>query len=236
MRLPAAPAGPRAAFTLPAIGCAVAAFGLALAGPATAAGDATRGARLFQACAACHTLEPGRHRTGPSLAGIWGKKAAASPEFRRYSEALKRSGLVWNEGTLDKWLADPQAAVPGTLMTYQGISDPQPRADLIAFLRTAADGKASQARRGRAHPDLKNAPLEARVTAIRHCGDTYFVTAGTKQTTPFWEFNLRFKTDSGTSGPGFGHPVLVNQGMQGDRAQIVFSRSSEISSFIQEKC
>ncbi|MFY9315401.1 MAG: hypothetical protein WAO95_07555 [Burkholderiales bacterium] len=63
------------------------------AGVALAAGNAQRGARTFRACAACHTLEPGRHMTGPSLAGVWGRKAAGGTGFQRYSEPLKRSGI-----------------------------------------------------------------------------------------------------------------------------------------------
>lgn len=209
---------------------------LAVSAHAAAAGDALRGARVFQACSACHTLESGRHTTGPSLAGIWGKKAGAAADFHRYSEPLKRSGIVWNEASLDKWIANPQAAVPGTLMTFPGISEAPIRADLIAFLRTATAGKAPARGGVSGHPDLKKSPPDARVAAIRHCADSYFVTTGTQQTIPFWEFNLRFKTDSGPSGPTVGQPVLVGQGMQGDRAQVVFSNPGEISSFIREKC
>lgn len=211
-------------------------FSLLVAGAAAAAGDAQRGARAFQACAACHTLEPGRHLTGPSLAGIWGRKAASETGFQRYSEALKRSGLTWNEASLDKWLANPETAVPGNLMSFQGIGDAQARADLIALLRAASEGKAPRAAQTRPLPDLKTAPPGAMVSAIRHCGDTYFVTNGANETRPFWDFNLRFKTDAGPSGPAPGKPVLVGQGMQGDRAQVVFSRPAEISAFIREGC
>lgn len=210
---------------------------LAISPDVQAAGDARRGESVFRSCAACHALEPGRHMTGPSLAGIWGKKAGTDPGFRRYSEALRHSAIVWNGGSLDQWLTKPQALVPGNYMTFQGLPDAQPRADLIAYLRVAAsDGKASQFRQRASHPDLKKSPDAARVAEIRHCGDTYFVTTGTQELRPFWEFNLRFKTDSGPSGPAAGHPVLVSQGMQGDRAQIVFSQPGEISRFIREKC
>jgi cytochrome c len=209
---------------------------IGLTGAAVAAGDAQRGARAFQACAACHTLEPGRHMTGPSLAGIWRRKAAGEAGFQRYSEALKRSGIVWSETTLDKWLSNPETAVPGNLMAFQGVGDEQARADLIALLRAASEGKAPRAAQARALPDLKKAPPGATVTAIRHCGDTYFVTNGADETRPFWDFNLRFKTDAGPSGPAPGKPVLVGQGMQGDRAQVVFSRPAEISAFIREAC
>jgi len=206
------------------------------AAPALAAGDSARGARAFGACAACHSLEPGRHQTGPSLAGVWGRKAGALESFPRYSAALKRSGIVWNERTLDAWLANPQKNVPGNYMLFRGISDERARADLAAFLRAAAEGGEAVAPRSPASPDQKQAPPAAVVTALRHCGDTYFVTNGEGNTIPYWEFNLRFKTDSSSSGPAPGRPVLVGQGMQGDRAQVVFARFEEISAFIRNDC
>lgn len=212
--------------------CASALFG---AGAAEAAGVAGRGANAFRACSACHSLEPGAHRTGPSLAGVWGRRAGSLADFTRYSGALKRSGLVWNDQTLDHWLRDPEKAVPGNYMRFRGIDAEQTRADLIAFLRAAAPGK-SAATPGRATPDLRQAPTVARITAIRHCGDSYYVTNAQGDTVPFWEFNLRFKTDSGSSGPAPGQPVMVGAGMQGDRAQVVFANYHEISSFIVEKC
>ena len=215
---------------------AAAVVALLSAGAAFAAGDAQRGARAFQACAACHALEPGRHMTGPSLGRIWGRKAASEEDFQRYSEALKRSGIVWSEASLDKWLANPQTAVPGNLMSFEGVRDEQARADLIALLRAASEGKAPRAAQARPRPDLKKAPPAATVTAIRRCGDSYFVTNGANETAPYWEFNLRFKTDASPSGPAPGKPVLVGQGMQGDRAQVVFARPAEISALIREGC
>lgn len=207
-----------------------------LSGTALGAGDAQRGARAFQACAACHSLEPGRHMTGPSLAGLWGRKAASQSDFRRYSEAMKRSDIVWTEGTLDKWLANPESSVPGNFMVFEGMRDEKARADLIAFLRASAEGKSPTVRQAPAFPDLKKTPPQAVITAIRHCKDTYYITDGKEETRPYWEFNLRFKTDSGASGPAAGRPVLVGQGMRGDRAQVVFANPAEISTFIREGC
>jgi cytochrome c len=209
---------------------------LAVAGAAGAAGDAQRGARVFGACAACHTLESERHITGPSLAGVWGRKAGSLETYRRYSDALKRSGLVWDEATLDAWLRDPQKAVPGNAMQFPGLPDERARADLVAFLKAAAEGKAPRARQAQALPELKAASPASTVASIRHCGDSYFVTNGKGETLAFWEFNLRFKTDSSASGPLPGKPVMVGQGMQGDRAQVVFAKPGEISSFIREGC
>ena len=72
--------------------------------------------------------------------------------------------------------------------------------------------------------------------AIRHCGDGYHVTTEDGQIVPFWEFNLRFKTDSSRLGPSKGRPVLLPAGMQGDRASIVFASPEEISRTIEAKC
>ncbi|MFZ3237207.1 MAG: hypothetical protein WA184_17810, partial [Stellaceae bacterium] len=91
--------------------------GLALFWPivtavAAAAGDAGDGARAFRLCAACHSLRPEVNMSGPSLAGIWGRKAGSLPNFPRYSAALAGASVVWNEQTLDAWLADPAAFIP----------------------------------------------------------------------------------------------------------------------------
>jgi len=115
------------------------AFALGAAGAGSAAGDKERGARAFGACAACHSLEPGRHLTGPSLSGLWGRKAGTHGDFLRYSRALKDSGLVWNEQTLDRWLRNPEALVQGNFMQFGGVKDDRARADLLAFLKAASE-------------------------------------------------------------------------------------------------
>ncbi len=215
---------------------------LATSAPALGAGDATRGANVFRACAACHSLAAGEQLTGPSLAGVWQRKAASAEGFDRYSEALKRSGLVWTGDALDKWLADPEALVPGTSMTFPGLRDARSRQDLIAYLKDAAEGKAPvAAQRGGMHgtptkANLKHAPPEGQVTAISRCRDTYTVTTADGKANKVWEFNLRFKTDSSALGPRPGKPVIVGAGMQGDRASIVFAAPMEISGFIKESC
>jgi cytochrome c len=209
--------------------------------PATA-GDPEAGARAFRACVACHSLEPGRQLTGPSLAGLWNKKAGAVDGFRRYSPALKESSLVWNEATLDDWIADPKRAVPGNRMTFPGIKDPKTREDLIAFLKEAGTGSAKrQAQQGGmarspALPNLKELSASQQVTAIRYCQDTYYVTTASGETIPFWEFNLRFKTDSTETGPTKGKPALMAAGMMGDRASVIFTDPAEISASIERKC
>ncbi len=89
----------------------------------------------FAQCAACHSVEPGKHGIGPSLVGVYGTKAGELAGYT-FSPALKASGLTWDDATLDKWLEGPMKLVPGTKMTYAGLSDPAKRAELVAYLKT----------------------------------------------------------------------------------------------------
>jgi cytochrome c len=202
---------------------------------AFAAEDAERGAKAYRACVACHSLEPGQHLTGPSLANVYGRKAGAAPGFLRYSDALKQSGVVWDEKTLDAWLREPATLIPGNVMTFRGIKDEKVRRDLIQYMKTA-DSKPSARRPGLRLPDLKKAPADAIVKAVRHCGDTFFVTTQAGRVHKIWEFNLRLKIDTGDTGPLPGKPVMVGAGMQGDRASIVFSALREIGELVKENC
>jgi cytochrome c len=225
---------------LPLIGLLMA----AMADRADAAGDAEAGAQVFRACAACHTLEPGAQRTGPSLAGVFGREAGTAEGFHRYSDVLKSADLVWSEDTLDGFLADPQAFLPGNRMTFPGLADAQARADVIAYLQ-AASAMEAQAEAGEqggmtAPAELIDLRREVgpnnRITSIRYCGDTYTVGVESGESHPFWEFNLRFKTDSSDKGPEPGQPVLIPASMMGDRAFVIFAAPEEISRFIQSKC
>jgi cytochrome c len=102
-------------------------------GSARADGDAARGEARFQECAACHKLDAGANGMGPSLHGVFGRKAGELADFR-YSPALKRSGIVWSPQTMETYLTDPQGLVPGNRMPYAGMADARDRADLIAYL------------------------------------------------------------------------------------------------------
>ena len=95
-------------------------------------GDADRGKSLYQACAACHSIDD--NDLGPKHRGVVGRRAGSVADYS-YSAALKASGLTWDEVTLDRWLTNPSALVPGTKMFFQ-IADPQSRADIIAYLKT----------------------------------------------------------------------------------------------------
>jgi cytochrome c len=110
---------------------------LLLSGAARADGDAARGEARFQDCAACHKLEAGANNVGPSLHGIFTRKAGEIADFR-YSPAIKRSGIVWTPEALDKFITDPQALVPGNRMPYAGMANASDRADLIAYLINAS--------------------------------------------------------------------------------------------------
>lgn len=99
---------------------------------ALAAGDPKAGEAVYSRCLACHSLE--RNRTGPKHCGLFGRKAGSAPGYE-YSPAMKKAKLVWNEKTLDRFLASPMKVVPGTTMTYAGVEDPEERADLIAYLK-----------------------------------------------------------------------------------------------------
>ncbi len=110
---------------------------LLAAAPARADGDVARGEQRFVECAACHSVEQGVNNVGPTLSGIFGRKAGALSDFR-YSAAMKRSGITWTAQTMDEFIADPQHVVPANRMPYAGLTEAGARADLIAFLQKAA--------------------------------------------------------------------------------------------------
>ncbi len=214
---------------------------------ARADGDPKRGAKVYGACAGCHSLEPNLHLTGPSLDGLWGKKAASVENFVRYSSALKEQGFLWDEVSLNAWFTDPKTFVPGTSMPFRGIDDAKVRSDLIAFLKIAmAPGGATtvvaqglinaEMARGQAPEPLATAGPEDQVTGVRHCHNSFFVATADGKQRAFWEMNLRLKIDTSANGPRAGKPVLVPGGMQGDRASIVFSDLEEIGRLIEKKC
>jgi len=101
---------------------------------AAAAGDADRGETLYQGCQDCHSLD--KNDVGPKHRGVFGRKAGSIADYS-YSDGLKQSGLTWDEASLDKWLTDPQAFIPGAKMFYH-LSEAQDRADVIAFLKERA--------------------------------------------------------------------------------------------------
>jgi cytochrome c len=106
----------------------------AAAGTARADGDAARGEKKFEECQACHSLDRNAESVGPSLYGVFERKAGTAPGFR-FSPAMKRSGIAWTPQTVATFIADPQAAVPANRMPYAGMTDAAGRADLVAYLQ-----------------------------------------------------------------------------------------------------
>ncbi len=224
-------------------------FGL-LSQSVWAAGEPDLGATTFvRACAACHSLKPNQNMTGPSLAGVWGRKAGTLQSFDRYSPAVKSANVTWDAGSLDQWLRDPAQFIPHNRMTIRGIPDPQSRAEVIAYLKRAssvAAGTPQTAQGGNMamggmtganeRPNLKKLEPAEQVKAIRQCRDTYHITTVDGETHDFWEPNLRFKTDSSEIGPPTGTPALLPAGMMGDRADVIFAKPDEMSAFIKQQC
>ncbi|AMN56388.1 hypothetical protein ACP90_27770 (plasmid) [Labrenzia sp. CP4] len=227
--------------------CLAVLAGLSVTSTALADGDARRGAQIYRACVACHALEPGLHLSGPSLDSFLGRTAGTAEGFVRYSSGLKDAGIFWNAATLDGWLKDPADMIPGTYMTFRGIDDPQARTDLLAFLAIAGQpggGKkvvdeglmpAGWLRAGAPEPIGEPSP-ETHVTAIRHCGDSYFITTGDGRETPYWEKNIRLKIDSAETGPPVGLPVILGAGMGGDRFSVIFRSLADLQQFVTESC
>jgi cytochrome c len=104
---------------------------------ASLTGDAAKGEKVFAQCKACHVVEPGVNRVGPSLHGVVGRTAGSIAGFN-YSKANKESGVTWNAEVLFTYLEAPQKFMPGTRMAFGGLKNPQDRADVIAFLKTKA--------------------------------------------------------------------------------------------------
>jgi len=104
------------------------------------AGDPAHGEKIFQRCKACHTLQAGKAKIGPSLAGIFGRRAGSVEGFN-YSDALANANarIVWDDSTLNAWLENPKKFIPGNRMIFPGLANPQDRADVIAFLHQATE-------------------------------------------------------------------------------------------------
>lgn len=102
--------------------------------PSTAgAADAEHGKQVFAACAACHSDKP--DAIGPSLRGVYGRTSGSLEDFR-YSNAMMRAKLTWNDDNLRGYIKDPQAKVPGNRMPFGGLHDEKDVEDVIAYLKT----------------------------------------------------------------------------------------------------
>jgi len=118
-----------------AVAAIVALASLNFASAARAAGDADAGKKVFSKCAVCHTAVAGKNGLGPSLFGVVGRPSASVDGFK-YSDAMKAANKTWDEATLNTYLTDPKAAVPGNKMAFAGLPNPDDRANVIAYLST----------------------------------------------------------------------------------------------------
>jgi cytochrome c len=109
--------------------------------PSVLQADIAAGAKLFkERCAPCHSLQRGVNRHGPSLFRVMGRQAGMQPGFE-HSATLPRSGILWNGQTLDRWLREPHAAVPGSGMPFEGLKNTAQRTDVIEFLEHEAGAR-----------------------------------------------------------------------------------------------
>ena len=123
---------------LPALALAGALCGIA--GAAAAEGDAAKGEKVFVRCKACHVVDQEQNRVGPHLVGLFGREAGAVEGFN-YSDALKNADIVWDEATLDAYLADPRGYIAGNKMAFPGLKKEDERADVIAYLKDATQAQ-----------------------------------------------------------------------------------------------
>ena len=99
-------------------------------------GDPAKGKQVFAKCQVCHSIEAGVNKIGPSLHGVYGRKAGTLAGYN-YTDAMKNSGFTWGEKTLDTYLTNPRKVVPGTRMVFVGLPKEQDLLNVIAYLKQA---------------------------------------------------------------------------------------------------
>jgi len=119
------------------VGVGIVASALALGSSvALAEGDAAHGQVVFNKCKACHSVDEAKNKVGPYLVGVFGRPAGSVEGFK-YSEAMKSSGVTWDEQTIAEYLADPRGYIKGNRMAFVGLKNQQDIADVIAYLKQA---------------------------------------------------------------------------------------------------
>jgi cytochrome c len=111
---------------------------VASAGAAHAQGDPAKGEKVFNKCKICHVLDEPTNKIGPYLVGIIGREAGTAEGFK-YSDAMKESGVVWDDETLATYLADPRGFIPGNRMIFPGLKKEEEIQDLLAYLHAQAE-------------------------------------------------------------------------------------------------
>jgi cytochrome c len=104
---------------------------------ALAAGDVENGKKVYKKCAACHSLEEGKKKVGPTLYGVFGRTSGQLEGFK-FSKALVAAEIVWDETTIDAYIADPKGYIPKNRMAFAGLKKEQDRADVIAYIKENA--------------------------------------------------------------------------------------------------
>ena len=110
------------------------AFMVGMSSPSLA-GDVAKGEKVFKKCKACHLVEKEKHKTGPHLVNLFGREAGSLEDYKKYSKAMKTSGIIWDENTLDGYIGAPKKYVKGTKMAFAGLRKEQDRTDVIAYLK-----------------------------------------------------------------------------------------------------
>ena len=100
------------------------------------AGDAAKGEKVFKKCKACHVVDKQKNKTGPHLVGLFGREAGSVKSFKRYSKAIKGSGIVWTAETLDGYLENPKKYLKGGKMAFAGLKKEKDRQNVIAYLES----------------------------------------------------------------------------------------------------
>lgn len=105
-------------------------------GTSAYAGDAAKGEKVFKKCKSCHLVDKEKNKTGPHLVGLIGREAGSVASFKKYSKAMKGSGIVWNAETLDGYLENPKKYLKGTKMAFAGLKKEKDRQNIIAYLES----------------------------------------------------------------------------------------------------
>jgi cytochrome c len=113
---------------------------LCMGAPAYSAGDPAAGQKVFNKCKTCHEVDQPKNKVGPNLVGIIGRKAGSVADFK-YSDAMKNSGVTWDDKTIAQYMKEPKSFIPGNKMTFAGLKSDQEIEDLLAYLKQASAPK-----------------------------------------------------------------------------------------------